>query len=501
MERPHRTASTAHRCSAICLIRVALLFAPLVILLHPAAGTQADGPFATHASNPQIGIVEGAWLPDLACGLGVGWERLIFDWSAHQPNGPDEYLGFLNIPDEWLMAADTCDREVIAVVKGVPAWATDGLPGAGVPRGLNLPVDDPENLWANFMRQTAAYYASRGVYRFIILNEPDIAPGTYGFEFEGTLEDYYTMVRVAYHAARQGNPEAVIHLAGTTYWHDINDRDRLYTDRLLERIAADPQAPLHDFYFEALSLHIYFRTDTVYDIIRVYQDLLQQHGMGHKAIWITETNASPNLDPDWPVERPQFQITLAQQADFLVQSAAQAFAAGADRVAAYKLYDQQLPPGAESFGLLNPADANPRPAYFAWQTVARRFDHIADAQMARTERLNVVRLIHHDGRQTVIAWARTAQAVVLEVSATGSKAYVLDSVGYETLVQAVDGRHQLHLPGASCERGAEGCVVGGPVRILVQPHHQDLTLTEISVESANPITLGQVPTTLAEPGT
>lgn len=455
------------------------LLALLLLLTWTTTATaQPDDPPPPPAGNI-FGIVEAMWLPELACDLNPGWERIIFDWSAHQPNGPDEFVGFLNIDDRWLREAAACNREIVAVVKQVPAWATDGLPGAGVPRGLYLPIDDPQNLWASFMQQTARYYASRGVHRFIILNEPDIQPGTYGFEFEGSLEDYFMMVKVGYLAAKIGNPAASIHLAGTTYWHDVNSGDRLYTDRLLERIRNDPDAAEHNYYFDALSLHIYFRSDTVYEIVNIYRDLLDRYGFDDKAIWITETNASPNLDPDWPVERPQFQITLEQQAAFVVQAAALGLAAGAERIAVYKFYDQHLPPGGESFGLLNPGNETPRPAFYAWRTVIEHLRGVEDARLAATDQVNVVRLIHAGGQQTVIAWARTAAAITVEVAATSDKAYLLALDGTQTIIRPHDEVYQLTLPGATCESGREGCVVGGPVTLLVQPHN-DSAISVIS---------------------
>ncbi|GAB4518405.1 MAG: hypothetical protein OHK0046_25980 [Anaerolineae bacterium] len=448
----------SHRLSLLLVLMV------LCMGLHTsAAPVEAQSP-----TSNIFGIVEGMWFPDLTCDLNPGWERLIFDWSAHQPNGPDEWVGFLNIDDRWLKAASDCNREVVAVVKNTPAWATDGLPGAGVPRGLYLPIDDPGNVWANFMRQMGSYYASRGVRRFIIWNEPDIQPGTYGFEFEGTLEDYFQMVKVAHLAVKEGNPAASVHLAGTTFWHDVNSGERLYTDRLLERIVQDADAAQHDYYFDALSLHIYFRTDTVYDIVTTYRALLEKHGLGHKAIWITETNASPNRDPDWPVTRPQFQITVEQQAAFVVQAAALGLAAGAERIAVYKLYDQQLPEGGESFGLLYPADAAPRPAFTSWQTVIERFNGVNAAALEQTEQYNLVRLTHHYGQQTLVAWARTDEPVTLTINATSDKAYLFDQYGQHRLIRPVEGAYRLMLPAAVCER-QEGCVVGGEVSILVQP--------------------------------
>ncbi len=459
-------------------------------LMMPTMADDELSPAPAPGSH-RFGIVEGMWFPDLTCELGVGWERLIFDWSAHQPNSSDEFVGFLNIPDEWLTSAAACGREVVAVIKQVPAWATDGLPGAGVPRGLYLPIDDPQNVWANFMRQAAAYYAPRGVTRFIILNEPDIQPGTYGFEFEGTLEDYFMMVKVAAIAAREGNPSARIHLAGTTYWHDINSGERLYTDRLLERIANDADAAEHDYYFDALSLHIYFRTDTVYDIVRIYRQLLDRHGFVGKDIWIVETNASPNRDDAWPVVRPQFQITVEQQAAFVTQAALQGLAAGAERIAVYKLYDQLLPEGAESFGILNPATRERRPAFQAWQTVIQLLHDAHTADLARNERISAVLTTHTDGRQMISAWARTEQTAVIEVPATGTKAYLINQYGEQRIIRPVAGVYTMTLPGATCERGAEGCVVGGEVWMLVQPEG-DITPTEVTPRNRYLLVFGDV---------
>jgi hypothetical protein len=414
-----------------------------------------------------FGIIEGMWLPDDACALGAGWERIIFDWAQHQPTSPDDWHT-LNVDDRWLQAARDCGREVVAVVKHTPAWATDGLPGAGVPRGLYLPVDDPGNLWANFMRRAAEYYAPRGVRRFIIWNEPDIDRDTYGYEFEGDLEDYFHLLKVAALAAKQGNPDALIHVAGTTYWHDVNVGRRLYVDRLLERINADPDAAQHDHYFDALTLHIYFRVETVYDIARAMRNVLEAHGLGHKHIWIVETNASPNLDPQWTVSRPVWQIDLAQQASYLVQAAALGLAAGADHIGVYKFFDWSLPPGAESFGLVR-ADGSRRPAFDTWRTVIAHFQDVERAAVAANDQAVVVQLSRRDGTAVTVGWARTAEPVSLEIPAHDASALLLNEYGGIIRMNASDnGNYHLLLPGATCN-AADGCPVGGATAMLIQP--------------------------------
>jgi len=442
-------------------VRVTLVLILLTLLMSvPHAQSPRDG-------ERPWGIVEGFWHADLTCELGVGWERIIFDWSQHQPEKPDDWYT-LNVDDRWLKAASACGREVVAIVKNTPAWATDGLPGPGVPRGLDLPIDDPNNYWANFMRKAAEYYRGRGVHRFIILNEPDIPRDTYGFEFEGELEDYFKMLKVAYLAVKSVNPDAVIHLGATTYWHDANSGRRLYMDRLLERIRQDPDSERYNEYFDVFSLHIYFRTETIPQIVGLMRGLLEQYGMADKAIWINEMNAAPTADPNWPVERPQYPLDLEQQAAFLIQAAALSLASGVERAAVYKLVDQALPAGGESFGLLVPNSTTRRPAFDAWRTVNQYFTHVARADYEQTERIDRVTLTHHDGRQTVIVWARTDTPAILTLDARGDKAYRAALDGTLTLIRPQDGVYHIDLQAARCTQ-ADGCFIGGVPVIIVMP--------------------------------
>jgi hypothetical protein len=423
-----------------------------------------------------FGVVEGFWLPDVVCELHPGWERIIFDWSQHQPDGPDDWYT-LNVDDRWLAAARDCDREVVAIFKHTPAWATDGTPGPGVPKGLYLPVDDPGNYWARFVRTSAEYYQPRGMNRFIIWNEPDITRETYGFEFEGTLDDYFQMLKVAYLALKAGNPDAEILLAGTTYWHDVNAGRRLYVDRLLERIMADPDAEANDYYFDVLSLHIYFRSETVYDIVRTMRDLLDRYGLQEKRIWMTETNAGPTDDPLWPVVRPQYQINLAQQSAFLVQSVGLGLAGGAERIAVYKFYDWNLSPGAETFGLLR-ADGSRRPAFDTWAMIIQQFNGVVSADFAQTDRTDVVRLVYDDGSVIYVLWARTAESVQVQVSASNG-IVLMDQYGGDLPLDSVNGFHDISLDGARCDK-ADGCPVGGNVKLIGRFGDMNSTVREVT---------------------
>lgn len=456
-----------------------LLYITLLLLLlamRVQSQTSESAPVPRTDVN-RFGIVEGFWFPDVTCNLSVGWERIIFNWEQHQPTGPEDWHT-LNVDDRWLKSAAECNREVVALLKHTPAWATDGEAGPGIPLGLYLPFDDPGNLWARFVYRAVEYYASRGITHYIIWNEPDIQEGVYGYEFAGDLEDYFRMLKVAYLAAKSASSTASIHIAGKTYWHDVNEGRRPYLERLLERIVADPQASEHGFYFDVLSLHIYFRSETVYDIVQDARRTMDQLGLTDKRIWINEMNAAPTIDPAWPVERPVFDLDLLQQADYLIQGAALALAAGVERLAAYKLYDQQLPPGAESFGLLSPPDAIPRPAYYAWQMVASYWQDVESARRSTDSSADAVLMKHRDGRHMLVAWARKAQDVTIRVESDITALHVIDREGKMAVVQPVDGVYIFTLPAARCT-DTDGCFIGGEPLILNIPPG-DFSVAQVS---------------------
>lgn len=461
------------RFLVICLIAFACIF--------PITAQHHDLPESTN----RFGIIEGFWMPELACDLNVGWERIIFDWAQHQPNSAEEWHT-LNVDDRWLKNANRCDREVVALLKNTPQWATDGTVGVGVPRGLDLPIDDPDNVWANFVRKAVDYYASRGVNHFIIWNEPDISSETYGYEFEGELDDYFMMLKVAYLVAKETNPSAVIHLAGTTYWHDVNEGRTPFMERLADRILEDPDAEANSYYFDVLSLHIYFRVETITEIVGIMREMLDSRGMTEQTIWINETNAAPTDDPEWQVVRPVFELDLEQQASYIVQASALALASDVERMAVYKLFDQALPEGGESFGLTVPSTGLPRPAYDSYHMVVEQFADVTSATLYQTQNVHVVLMEVNDSHMLVVMWMRNDSSATIEISATGEKAYTLDQYGNMTITRPDNGVYQVALEPARCTE-TDGCFIGGNVSILIQPLG---TMNITQIEPTSEIILG-----------
>jgi hypothetical protein len=454
-----RTVSKSSQKKALLVLIGGLIL--MIVLVGSrrllAQSEQPEPPATPRSIDDRFGAIESFWAPQEAAELGVGWERILFYWNEVQPQGPEDW-NTLHVLEEWLVEANSQDRVVLGLLKNTPAWATDGEPYSGVPRGLYLPIDDPQNLWANYIRKIVAYYGPRGVHNWIIWNEPEIEAGVYGHEFEGTVEDYVRLLQVAYLVAKEHDPEAVIHLAGYSYWHDPD-----YLDEFFTALKETPGAAEANYFFDILSLHIYFRVETVAELIRAADELQNSYGID-KPIWINETNAAPNLDPWWPVVRPQFQVDLDQQAWYLVQAYALGFAAGAESIGVYKLIDILLPEGGESFGILRP-DYTRRPAYLAYLTTIRLLQGFdGPVEMQQTDDYFVVSF-RKDNQLIRILWSRKDRALQLAVPALADQGELVDYSGRALAVNAINGSYQITLDGARCN---DACDIGGPPLFLVE---------------------------------
>jgi hypothetical protein len=459
------------------VVSLPLLCCLVLSLLLPAFQARAQDA----APDPRFGAVEAFWDTAAAVEAGVAWERILFKWSELQPNGPDDW-NTLHVPDEWLQWAQAQGREVVGLLKNTPYWATDADPPleASPPRGLYLPIDDPANTWAAFVRRVAAFYGPRGVHRWVIWNEPDIPPGVYGQEWDGNVEEYYRLLKVACLAIKEVDPEAHVHLAGLTFWHDQD-----WLRKFLAVAAADPEGGAHGYFFDAVSLHVYFQTDTVDYVVNEARAALAAYGL-HKPIWINETNASPDADPQWPLTRPRWRVDLREQASFILQAYALGLVAGAERIAVYKLIDVDLPAGGEPFGLLRP-DHSRRPAYTAYRLVTRHYAGTRSAQVARRPLMTQVTLGRGE-RTTRVFWARTETPVSLTVPALASQATLIDQQGNAQTLDGSSGSYALTLPGARCADEVLGCIIGGPTYLLVEesPPGAD-EVTPVLAASATPL--------------
>jgi hypothetical protein len=144
--------------------------------------------------------------------------------------------------------------------------------------------------------------------------------------------------------------------------------------------------------------------------------MLDEAGLGNKRIWITELNVSPTLDPNGGMGDASIGISLEQQADFMIQATAIALAAGAERIAVYKLFDSNFEVGVdEPFGLVR-FDNTHRPAYEAYQYAIDTFTNTQSAIAGRSQN-GRVSILEQDNRTVYVMWSADTTPVSFWVEA------------------------------------------------------------------------------------
>jgi hypothetical protein len=439
------------------LIALSLLAGLILAARQAAAQTAVTGP-----PDRRFGVIESHVAPDKATNLGAAWTRLIFHWAQVQAKGPGSWDP--PVDDEVIEAELAAGREIVGLLIGIPDWARDE---DQLPQGLWLPADDPDNRWAAFVRQAVGRYRGR-IDHWIIWNEPDIPAAELAHTWDGDVADFAQLQRGAYLAARSANPEAIIHLAATTFWADYQANREPYLARLLDEITADPRAASHHYYFDVATAHLYFQPNQIYELLGLFTGIMRDRGLDHP-IWLVETNAPPEDDPSWPLTAPHLKVNQREQAAFMPQALAAALAAGAERLAVYKLQDTPSDRLAnpEPFGLVR-ENGTVRPAFETYRIAIRQLAGVFRAEMERWNEVGQIRL-DHVGQTTTVLFARLPQSQVARVPATGDTAQLIDMWGAARTITPTLGAYTVHLSPARCSQSiGDYCMIGGPTYYLVQ---------------------------------
>jgi len=462
---------------------------PLVLLASLLFWSPAsDSPLVPATTVNPFGAVEAYYRPAEAAELGLGWERIVFDWNTLQPNGPEDW-DTSHIPDVWLQNALDAQREVVGLIKNAPHWATGSDLLGAPPLGADRPIDDPANVFAAFVIKLVNAYGPRWhIHHWIIYNEPDIRPAdTDQFEFSGDETDYYHLVKTAYLAAHRADPQAVIHLAGTTWWQDVIHHRMLFLERFFRVAMQDPTAAAHGLYFDVVSVHVYDQTELVWNMTNQLANLPASMGFP-KPVWIDELNARPTQDGSWQVNNPEHPVTLDQQAAFVVQASALALAAGVKRIAIYRLYDDvdTADPSAAinaGWGLIR-HDGTYRPAFSAWQTVIREFTGTPHARRVSNRGVTIVAL-SQAGRTVTVVWNETDAPITVHTPHTPD-GKLLSALGIplDLLPVAKGYQDQFLLP--PC---ADPCVIEGEPRLLITSGSTPPAIYEVTTDSQSPVRL------------
>lgn len=371
---------------------------------------------------------------------------------------------------------------------GLPIFA-DGTDNYAPGKAVN-----PDNYWARFVNLTVKRYKPDGelarhgilpkgvgIRHWEIWNEPDVPFYWYARGPGSEVHDYTRLLKVAYLAAKAADSQAVIIIGGLSYW----GREGFIVE-LLDTIRSDPMSGGgNGHYFDVIAWHVYSRPVDLFHRVSWTRSLLAERKMGGKQVWVNETNIPVWGDPT-PKERQRasHRATPNEQASFILQAYAYAFAAGADKVFTFMLYDDCWQEG-EHYGLVrNPpgdykiddcaGDGEPRPGYAAFKAAAAYLRGIKSARLytaGPNGQADVASFETDAGRRVIVAWNKTDFPLTIDIPLSG-RALLVDQTGATAVVAPNPrGAYSLYLSPATNDDSYEGepptYIVGGRTYMLV----------------------------------
>jgi hypothetical protein len=368
----------------------------------------------------------------------VKYLRWEFPWERIEPDpGQFDFSGYDRAVDRALEE----DIEYIGLLSYGNPWAS-----SQTETDDKFPPDDPAD-FANYVRATVAHFAGR-VGKWEIWNEQNA-----GYRFWKPSADpaaYADLLKAAYVAVKQADPAAEVAFGGTFFApQGITGA----VDFIREAFDAHPD--LGDF-FDAMAFHPYMlyppsvapeskearppfeylEQRTVPEMIADIREVMEDHGVGDKPIWITEMG--------WPV----FETVPADlQAAYLERSYLLSLKADVPMICWYTLQDStgHTAVWEDSFGLFTYDDdplADPppqaKPAYAVLVDLATilsgtRFDADLTAASDLPPDAILLRFANEDrSRQVLTLWSTGEPGeVTLEldgkvetVTATGDVTYL-----------------------------------------------------------------------------
>ena len=254
------------------------------------------------------------------------------------------------------MCTTACDTD--AIFLGIPDHQSDG----GSIRGMYQAVfsdgtdqpgsgkqHNPSNPYASFVYAAVQRYkpggalaaqlrwrADQGIRVWEAWNEPDLRQF-----WSGSVQDYARVLKVTYLAVHQADPLAQVMFGGMAYNNpEIND----YLARTLAVIAQDPDREAYHWYFDIAAIHSYSSALRSGQLVRRAKQVLAAYGLD-RPVWLNESGLPVWDDypgPTWTAASPadrQFRGTQEEQALYVIESTALAWASGAEVVFIHQLYD------------------------------------------------------------------------------------------------------------------------------------------------------------------
>ncbi len=520
------------------LRRLPLIFALLIILSYSISLSQSPLPTTAPAQSENFVLADRLGITFIssadhpaseqryrqALRLGAGWNRwpLYWNWVERSP-GVFDWTMY-----DFVATADLQHGlQINAILLGRNAAYVDGNSIAR----LNDPVfsdgtDEPDldkninpnHPWANFVYQAVMRYKpggilarqhgwlpGQGIRVWEAWNEPDI-----NLFWVGTVEEYARLLKVTYLAAHFADPEAQVMFGGLSYGNPATIE---WLAQVLAIYAADPMGEAHNWFMDIVAAHNYTYAWRSGWVVRDVREKLAAHGL-ERPIWLNETGVPVWDDypgPTWAANDPSRRLlraTAQQAAAFFIQSAAYAWAEGAQVVMFHQLYDDcgnqpagtDFPPNngnlcvdggacwGDAHGLYrnergsicfsqHPLPGTPRPAATAFFILSHVFGREPFSRPIIQDLGTTGVVISFDrettGQRIYVMWNRQLQDNDLELPTAGFGGQLFSMLDQDWQVAPENGIYNLTLPAATEDdypyvQAGEASGIGGPPLILIE---------------------------------
>lgn len=301
--------------------------------------------------------------------------------------------------------------EISQVFHDIPPWA-DTAPEGEVERRRYPPRD--YNYLYDFMYNMAKHFKGRVQY-WEIWNEYD-AP-TF---FVGKPQEYASMLKSAYRAAKKADPNCVVLIGSTSFaegkipvpWvkegYLVAEGPR-YVEKTFESEICD--------YFDVYNMHFYGPAEGVVGFIERSQNLLKKFSCQHKPIWITEMGKTALTElPTTVLQEEQ------EQAAFIVRAYAVALDSGIEKLFFF-IFPAFVEHGKSNWGIFANTEKGwiPKPAYVAFSVLIDRLAGTKPAgklNLPQSPNIAGYKFVG-SGKKVIILWARNGseENIVLPIEA------------------------------------------------------------------------------------
>ncbi|MDQ7028577.1 MAG: hypothetical protein Q9O62_01735 [Ardenticatenia bacterium] len=370
---------------------------------------------------------------------------------------------------------------------------SDGTDEPGPGKAVN-----PDNPWAHFVAQAVERYrpggtAGTNVRFWEIWNEPDLCQF-----WNGSVEAYARLLKVAYLVIKQDDPDATVLWGGLAHYEQPD-----FLPTLVNILAQDPLAEAYNGFFDAAASHQYSASWLGYRYTKRVRETLASVGWADKPIWITESGVPVCDDYPGPPCPSPYRATPQEQAAYIWQNIAYTRMAGGGPIFHFQLHDDCgnviAPNSPDGFGLrknepqsfCSPANAEPRPAYTAFQVAVRYLEstEFLWADMAGPARR--VAFYEPTARERrLMVWNTGGRPFQVRVPATGTSGRLVALDGSERLIEPLAGEYRLDLAPATNQNfpGSSLYTIGGPPVLIVEEDTRPPTAT-VNVDVVSPLTV------------